>query len=445
MPRVYPIRTLLAQRVRERRLTFEEFSERLEVFARENDEVGTMSIRHVQRLAAGLLTPEQLRPATARLLEKFFGSSIEELLAPPERGSQGTAVAAAWRSHDEVREPIFVLADELPLQVPDLLAQADQTRHMMDRTIAERTVTPAQVDRIDHMVRLHAQACVTMPPLVMLRRLVADFHELRGLVSQVQSPATLIRLYACIAQIAALIADELMVLGDTHRAWAWHHSAIVAADETGWSELGLQVRSLGILIPLYSGDSREALGMAVEACDVGGSIAERTLPAYALAVTLKALILAQLGSIDESRAALHESGESFARLDRAAKADSVFGFSERRWRFYRARTYAELGEFNEAWKAQDRALELYPADVVGDPTIIRLDRALCLVRRNEIDAGCELAADTLASLPPEHHASIFLGYGKKIFAAIPEKYSNRRSVSHYREAMAQSHQVIGAM
>jgi hypothetical protein len=133
-----------------------------------------------------------------------------------------------------------VLADELPVHGPDLLVQADQARHMMDRTVAERTVTSAQVDRIDHMVRLHAQACVTMPPLVMLRRLVADFDELRALVSQVQSPTTLIRLYACIAQIGALIADELMVLGDTHRAWAWHHSAAVAADETGRSELGLQ-------------------------------------------------------------------------------------------------------------------------------------------------------------------------------------------------------------
>ncbi|MGH3770650.1 MAG: hypothetical protein ACRDRW_04510, partial [Pseudonocardiaceae bacterium] len=27
--------------------------------------------------------------------------------------------------------------------------------------------------------------------------------------------------------------------------------------------------------------------------------------------------------------------------------------SERRWRFYRARTFAELGKFDEAWEAQD--------------------------------------------------------------------------------------------
>ena len=85
MSRVYPARTVLAQRIRERRLTLEEFSEQLEVFARENNEVGTVSIRHVQRLAAGQFTSaDRLRPATARLLEKFFESPIEELLVTPE-------------------------------------------------------------------------------------------------------------------------------------------------------------------------------------------------------------------------------------------------------------------------------------------------------------------------------------------------------------------------
>jgi len=36
MPRVYLTRTVLARRIRERRLTFDEFIERLEVFARDN-------------------------------------------------------------------------------------------------------------------------------------------------------------------------------------------------------------------------------------------------------------------------------------------------------------------------------------------------------------------------------------------------------------------------
>jgi hypothetical protein len=56
----------------------------LEVFARENGEVGTVSIRHVQRLAAGAFPSDRLRPATARLLERYFESPVEELLASPE-------------------------------------------------------------------------------------------------------------------------------------------------------------------------------------------------------------------------------------------------------------------------------------------------------------------------------------------------------------------------
>jgi hypothetical protein len=244
----------------------EEFCEQLEVFAREKNELGTVSTRHVQRLAAGRLTSEQLRPATTRLLEGFFESSIDKLLASPENTPHKEAGSSVQTS-------------ELSTQKSDLLAQIDRTRHMMDRAIAERSITPAQVDKIDQMVRLHAQACVRMPPLVMLRRLVADFDDLRRLVSQAQSPTTLVRLYACSARIGALVADELMVLGETHRAWSWHHCAIVTYRFVRW----------GILIPLYSGDSREALSMAVETCNLSGFIVKRSSPAYALAVTLKAL------------------------------------------------------------------------------------------------------------------------------------------------------------
>jgi 8-oxo-dGTP diphosphatase len=80
-------RTVLEQKIRERRLTLREFVEFVETFAREHNEAGTLSFRHLQRLVAGRqpdgspLGP--LRPATARLLERIFGMSINELLAPP--------------------------------------------------------------------------------------------------------------------------------------------------------------------------------------------------------------------------------------------------------------------------------------------------------------------------------------------------------------------------
>lgn len=80
-------RTVLEQRIRERRQTLEEFAEYAETFAREHNEPGTLGLRHLQRLASGRGTGGKplgpVRPATARLLERIFGESIDELLTEP--------------------------------------------------------------------------------------------------------------------------------------------------------------------------------------------------------------------------------------------------------------------------------------------------------------------------------------------------------------------------
>lgn len=108
-------------------------------------------------------------------------------------------------------------------------------------------------------------------------------------------------------------------------------------------------------------------------------------------------------AIGECKAALHESGESFARLDHTGKTDSIFGFSERRWRFY------------------------FPG-----PT--ERDRRGMRVGYRHI------------SKPATRTSCFDISWVRqKIFAAIPEKYSNRRSVSQYRAALAESRQTIGAM
>jgi len=80
-------RTVLEQMIRERQQTFEEFVEFAERSAREHGEPGTLSLRHLQRLAAGRRPDGEPigppRPATARLLERIFGTPISVLLSAP--------------------------------------------------------------------------------------------------------------------------------------------------------------------------------------------------------------------------------------------------------------------------------------------------------------------------------------------------------------------------
>jgi hypothetical protein len=84
-------RTMLEQKIWERRQTIEEFAEFVETYAREHEEPGTVSARHLQRLASGRgrggRPLGEVRPATARLLERLFETSIDELLAAPPAGT----------------------------------------------------------------------------------------------------------------------------------------------------------------------------------------------------------------------------------------------------------------------------------------------------------------------------------------------------------------------
>ncbi|HEV7647415.1 MAG TPA: NUDIX hydrolase [Actinophytocola sp.] len=101
-------RTLLEQKIREKRLTLREFVDFAENFARENNQVGTLSFRHLQRLIAGKqpdgspLSP--VRPATARLLEEIFDVTVERLLTPPD----WTPMAVEFESSSKGPHPLTV-------------------------------------------------------------------------------------------------------------------------------------------------------------------------------------------------------------------------------------------------------------------------------------------------------------------------------------------------
>ena len=115
-------RTVLEQEIKERRLTLEEFAEFAETFAREHEEPGTLSVRHLKRLVAGRgakgaqLGP--LRPATARLLERIFGLSVDDLLKPPAESPRGhlevergpVAPLSGRATHTESARPAVTLA-----------------------------------------------------------------------------------------------------------------------------------------------------------------------------------------------------------------------------------------------------------------------------------------------------------------------------------------------
>jgi tetratricopeptide (TPR) repeat protein len=168
-----PPRTLLEHRIRQRCMTFEEFVQHAEVFARDNHEPGTLSLRHLQRLVSGQ-SIGPLRPATARLLERLFGEPIAALLAPPKTivSNEGDDPASELRQ-------LLDVARRVDHSTIDLLHQQLDGIRRLDRqlgAIVVRDELKAKIRQVEQLAT-HSLAPGTREPLTAL---LSEMHTLAG-------------------------------------------------------------------------------------------------------------------------------------------------------------------------------------------------------------------------------------------------------------------------
>jgi hypothetical protein len=190
-------RTLLEQRIRERCLTFEEFVQHAETFARDHHEPGTLSLRHLQRLVSGQ-HPGALRPATARLLERLFGEPIAALLAPPKTATT-----------DDGDNP------------------ASELRQLLDATrrVDQSTITLLH-QQLDVLRRLDRQ----LGAIVIHDELNAKIRQVQGLAAHSLAPGTRELLAALLSEMHHLAGWQALDLGDIAEAWQHYgHSRSTAA------------------------------------------------------------------------------------------------------------------------------------------------------------------------------------------------------------------------
>ena len=154
-------------------MTFEEFVQHAEAFARDNHEPGTLSLRHLQRLVSGQPTGT-LRPATVRLLEHLFGEPITALLAPPK-------TTAANDGEDPAVELCRLLdaARRVDRSAISLLHQQLDAIRQLDRKLGAIVVRDELKTKICQVERLaaHSLAPGTREPLAAL---LSEMHTLAG-------------------------------------------------------------------------------------------------------------------------------------------------------------------------------------------------------------------------------------------------------------------------
>lgn len=347
----HPARTLLEHLIRvERGETYEEFAAYAEEYARRHRLAGTLSLRHLLRLAAGRKddgTPlGEPRPATAHLLERIFGVPIGELLGPPRRDETDSASL-------ELRQRIHV------------------ARHV------DRTAVELLREQLNALRRLDRQ----MGAVVAYGEVRAKVEQVRQLHAYSLAPNVRGALAELLSELGALAGWEALDRYQVAQAWDYHELAKQAARDADAPGLLAHGTAQQALVLSELGETALAVGQLAEARDLVKRTAPSLLRAWLAAAHGEGLAVA--GRRDEALRA-------FDAADALLPADPIDptlpflflgGAHLDRWRGH---ALARLGD-TEAAGVLSHALERLDPTFVRAEASLRVDLASALVARGELD------------------------------------------------------------
>lgn len=237
-------RTVLEREIWQRRLTIERFAEFAEMFAREHGEPGTLSYRHLRRLVAGRgengKPLGRVRPDTARLLERIFGTSIDVLLSAPD--ALGSTRPDPSNGDDELRQMLRTSArvDESLLEL------------LRDQLAATR--------RLDRQ----------LGGIVAHDEVLTKAGQVNNLLSHSITPGTRDRLAALLSELCTLAGWQALDMGDMSSAWKHYRHGTTAARETDDVAFAAHTMAGQALVLIDLGEVRSAVELLAtirERCD----------------------------------------------------------------------------------------------------------------------------------------------------------------------------------
>lgn len=405
MGQPHPVRTRLAQFVRDRRWTEEEFCQaviaeagRVTVSGRQA--VITVSTRQARRWMAGGSGPP--RAAACRALEALFDTPVEVLLGPPgapgpvPTGTPDTAAGAGEKDRVARRD-----TSRPPSREEVTMAGDDSVRWWRKST--ETNVTDDVLEHLWDGVTDLATRYTTDPPAVVFRDLVTARDEIIRLLAGRQAPRQTMELHRVAGHLYALLAHASADL-DHSRAAAGHARAALHCAEMSGGHNNLIVYTRWVMSNIAYWQGRH---------DEAAAIVDAALPYATTGTSLlrlhsqRARLHAALGDPAEVPRAL--TAADHAPTDPGPGEPGVFSFSPGKAAYYASEAHrgagAVTGDPRHLRAAVDRATEavaLIEHEPRPNPQFIAAGR-LDLVRAHLAHGDLDVVAERLCpvlSIPP---------------------------------------------
>ncbi|GID32561.1 hypothetical protein Abr02nite_75440 [Paractinoplanes brasiliensis] len=129
---------------------------------------------------------------------------------------------------------------------------------------------------------------------------------------------------------------------------------------------------------------------------------------------------------------MQQLGDVVERLPGSVLDDvkSLWGWPEHRLRHTEAWVFGHAGDLVRATQAQERAVDLYPAEMTRLSSQVQLHHAAALIRSGHIPDGLRQAADVLDELPSDQHNELLRTVARQVVEAVPTTERRRPT---YRE------------
>jgi tetratricopeptide (TPR) repeat protein len=328
-------------------MTYEEFVHHAEGFARDHHESGTLSLRHLQRLASGQLTGS-LRPATARLLEHLFGEPIAALLASPKN----------------------TVENETDDSGAELRQRLDTARCVDHATI---TLLHQQLDAIRRLDR-------QLGAILVRDELKTKIIQVQSLTAHSLAPRTREPLAALLSEMHTLAGWQALDLGDITDSWHHYEQSRAAAAQSDSVAYESHAAAEQAFVLIDAGATSDAVDLLDHARRRADSAASRILRAWLAAAHGEALAAhgdrtASLHAFDHAAHLLPEDPSD----ERPYVALDVIHLA--RWRGH---ALARFGDPN-ATAVLTSALNQLDSSFVRAETALRVDLAIALTATGEID------------------------------------------------------------
>ncbi len=366
---------------------------------------------------------------------------LDELL---EAG--GTLAAAAsqhrmprpvpiWWTADDIGDDDVNRRDLLGAMIAGPLAlQAERLRRNLDSV----SVAPAgerDADEWERVAAAYARQVSCMPAAGYLAHLLADAGEITERVMSA-SGRVRVRLIWSAAQIAALTAIGLTMLGDLQTAARWWRTSARVAGECGDGQLAALILGRQAVLALYGpGGEPEALMRADDALTAARN---HTCAGVASAHAARAQAYGRLGNRPDAVQALADLVRTWDELPAGdvEAADSEWGQPERRVRHTKSWVLMLAGDTRSALAAHEAALALYPIPGRGR-TQVEMHQAETLIRSGDIDGGARHCVDVLTGLAPAWRRDrLIMSSALAAMDAVPAALSGRPPVREAREVLA---------